>query len=77
MCCQVEVSASGLSPAQRSPTECVVCLSVIVKLRQRGGPGPRGAFLRHGRKQARSQCVTKVKCAVFLLVTVDCFITDC
>ena len=29
VCCQVEVSASGLSPIQRSPTEC--CVSVIVK----------------------------------------------
>ena len=34
VCCQVEVSALGSSPVQRSPTECVVCLSVIVKPRQ-------------------------------------------
>ena len=43
VCCQVEVPASGWSPVQRSPTECVVCLSVIVKTRQWGGPGPLGA----------------------------------
>jgi hypothetical protein len=34
LCCQVEISASGCSPVQRSPTECVLCLSVIVKPRQ-------------------------------------------
>jgi len=33
VCCQVEVSASGWSLAQRSPTECGVCISVIVKPR--------------------------------------------
>jgi hypothetical protein len=27
--CQVEVSATGRSPVQRSPTDCGVCLSVI------------------------------------------------
>jgi hypothetical protein len=26
-CCQVEVSATGLSLVQRGPTECVVCVS--------------------------------------------------
>jgi hypothetical protein len=29
LCCQVEVSATGRSLVQRSPTECVVCLSVM------------------------------------------------
>jgi hypothetical protein len=29
LCCQVEVSATGRSLVQRSPTECGVCLSVI------------------------------------------------
>jgi len=29
VCCQVEISASGWSLVQRSPTECGVCLSVI------------------------------------------------
>jgi hypothetical protein len=29
LCCQVEVSATGRSVIQRSPTECGVCLSVI------------------------------------------------
>jgi hypothetical protein len=37
--CQVEVSATGWSFIQRSPTECGVCLSVIVKPRQWGGRG--------------------------------------
>jgi hypothetical protein len=29
LCCQVEVSATGRSLVQRSPTDCGVCLSVI------------------------------------------------
>jgi uncharacterized membrane protein YccC len=29
VCCQVEVSATGRSLVQRSPTDCGVCLSVI------------------------------------------------
>jgi hypothetical protein len=29
LCCQVEVSTTGRSLVQRSPTACVVCLSVI------------------------------------------------
>jgi hypothetical protein len=29
LCCQVEVSATGRSLAQRSPTDCIVCLSAI------------------------------------------------
>jgi len=33
LCCQVEVSAADQSLAQRSPTECFVCVSVIVKPR--------------------------------------------
>jgi len=32
--CQVQVSATGWSLVQRSPTECGVCLSVMVKPRQ-------------------------------------------
>jgi hypothetical protein len=43
VCCQVEVSATGWSLVQRSPTECGVSKCVIVKLRQRGGRGPLGA----------------------------------
>jgi hypothetical protein len=39
VCCQVEVTATGWSLVQRSPTEWG-CLSVIVKP---GGPGPLGA----------------------------------
>jgi hypothetical protein len=33
VCCQVEVSATSCSLVQRSPTECVVSKSVIVKRR--------------------------------------------
>jgi hypothetical protein len=29
LCCQAEVSATGRSLVQRSPTDCGVCLSVI------------------------------------------------
>jgi hypothetical protein len=29
LCCQVEVSATGRSVVQRTPTDCGVCLSVI------------------------------------------------
>jgi hypothetical protein len=29
LCSQVEDSATGRSPVQRSPTDCGVCLSVI------------------------------------------------
>ena len=39
VCCQVEVSATGRSLVQRSPTECV-CLSVISKPQQWVGLGP-------------------------------------
>jgi hypothetical protein len=33
------LSVTGRSLVQRSPTECVVCPSVIAKTRQLGGPG--------------------------------------
>jgi len=40
VCCQVEVSVSGWSLVQRSPTERDVCVSVIVKTRKgRSLPG--------------------------------------
>jgi hypothetical protein len=42
VCCQVEVSESDRSLVQRSPTCCVVCLSVIMKLRYWPGLGPLG-----------------------------------
>jgi len=38
---QVEVSTSGQSLMQKSPTECGVCLSVIMEY-HRGGLGPIG-----------------------------------
>ena len=40
---QPDASASGWSLAQRTPTKCAVCLSVIVKPRKRGSPGSLGA----------------------------------
>jgi hypothetical protein len=43
VCCQVEVCASGCSHVQRSPTEFVGCLSVIVKPRQGGSQDPLAA----------------------------------
>jgi hypothetical protein len=40
VCCQVEVSASDWSRVQRSPTECGVSNSVIVKPRKMRWPRP-------------------------------------
>lgn len=42
VCCQVEVSATGLSLVRRSPTEYGVCLSMISKPEQHAGPSPLG-----------------------------------
>jgi len=42
VCCQVEVSATSWSLAQRSPTDCGASLNVIKKPREWGGPGPFG-----------------------------------
>jgi hypothetical protein len=44
VCCQVEVSASGRSLVQRSPTDCGAPLCVIVKPRQWGSSGLLGAI---------------------------------
>jgi hypothetical protein len=41
VCCQVEVSATGRSPVQRSPTDCGVSVSLIQKPKKLGGPGLR------------------------------------
>jgi hypothetical protein len=41
VCCQVEVSATSWSLVQRSPTDCGVSISVIVKRRKWRGLGPR------------------------------------
>jgi hypothetical protein len=41
VCCQVEVSASGWSLVQRSPTDCGASC-VIKKPRKWGGHGPLG-----------------------------------
>ena len=43
VCCQGEVSATGRSLVQRSPTDRDVSLCVIYIPRARGGPGPRWA----------------------------------
>jgi hypothetical protein len=40
MCCQVDVCATGWSLVQRSPTECGVSKSVMVKPRQMRWPRP-------------------------------------
>jgi hypothetical protein len=37
LCCQVEVSATSLSPVMRSPTDCGASLCVIEKPCERGG----------------------------------------
>jgi hypothetical protein len=43
LCCQIEVSAIGLSLVQRSPTDRGASLCVIKKPRLRGGHDPRWA----------------------------------
>jgi len=50
--CQVEVSATSWSLAQRSPTNCVASLCVIEKPREWGSPGPPGGC--HPKKQTTS-----------------------
>jgi hypothetical protein len=40
VCCHVEVSSTGWSLLQRSPTECGVSISVIVKRRKMTRPRP-------------------------------------
>ena len=42
VCCQVEVSATGSSLVQMSPTDCGASLCVIKKARESGGPSPLG-----------------------------------
>ena len=42
VCCQVEVSGSGWSLVQSTPTKCGVYLSVFVRPRRWGRPGPLG-----------------------------------
>jgi len=42
-CCQVEVSVTGCSLIQRSPTDCDASLCVIYKPQEWGGHGPRWA----------------------------------
>ena len=40
VCCQVQVSVTGWSLVQRSPTDCGLSLCVNYKCREWGGPGP-------------------------------------
>ena len=42
-CCQVQVSATGRSLINRSPTDCGAPLCVIYKSQQRGGHDPHWA----------------------------------
>ena len=42
VCCQLEVSGTGLSLVHRSPAEYGVCLSMISKPQQHAGPNPLG-----------------------------------
>jgi hypothetical protein len=43
VCCQIEVSVTGRSLVQRSPTDCGASLCVIYKSHKWGSPGPRWA----------------------------------
>jgi hypothetical protein len=53
VCCQVEVSASGLSLVQRSPTDCGVseCDRESSTMRRLWPTGGRGGLLHHGKKK--------------------------
>ena len=44
LCYQVEISATGRSPVQRSPSDSCVSLLVIYEPQEWGGPDPRWAF---------------------------------
>jgi hypothetical protein len=57
VCCQVEVSASGWSLVQRSPTECGVSKSVIVKPRKMRRPWPTGGCCAIVKKMTRGALV--------------------
>jgi len=50
VCCEVEVSATGRSLVQRSPTDCGASLCVIKKFRDWGGPGPLGGCCPQNKK---------------------------
>jgi hypothetical protein len=58
VCCQVEVSVSGWSIVQRSPTECGVS---ECDHKQWGGPTPLG-LLRHGEKKINRTMLWGVTC---------------
>ena len=51
--CGVEVSATDRSLVQRSPTGCGVCLSMSVRRRPWGDPGPLGALSPRGERKNR------------------------
>jgi hypothetical protein len=78
LCCQIEVSATSLSLAQRSPIGCVcvcvcVCLCVIEKLQQCCDVGRSLAVLPGGfrREQSVNAFKTvKVKMNIYAYITV-------
>ena len=53
--CQVEVSATGRSLTQRSPTDCGVSLCMISKPQEGGGPGSRWAVASQEKNVIQSQ----------------------
>ena len=64
MCCQVEVSASGRSPVQRSPTKCDVseCDREISTMRL---PWPKRGCCAMGEEDSTAQLYIVEKCANF------------
>jgi hypothetical protein len=66
--CQVEVSATGWSLVQRSPTDCGVLTSVILKPRNEEAQASEKGLLSHRKEKVLWLWVT-MKIAVFLDVT--------
>jgi hypothetical protein len=69
--CPVDVSASDWSLVQRSPTDCGVCLSVTVKLRQWPSPDPQ--LLRHKRKGTKQKHMRDHKCERLPVLDIQVF----
>jgi hypothetical protein len=61
VCCQVEVSATGWSLVQRSPTGCGASFCVIEKPLEWGGPAPLGAVTPNKKKFIHVCCQTLMK----------------
>jgi hypothetical protein len=64
--CQVEVSATGYSTVQRSPTDCGASLCVIKKRREWRGPGTQWGLLRHKKKKTAHTRNLLVRNALFV-----------